>query len=526
MNKIFGSVFIIAIAFAPIPLSAQKFDIKWSDNTKIKHDFDDAVQLDNGNFIVLKTTVKAGIGLYGGGKSTLALLLVGKSMDVIKETALEIDVKKFSPMGFERFGKNTYFLYKAYEKEDRQTSVVALQINEATLRTDAQIVLGTFDSDNRGDQAEPSLKISQDSSKVLLFVRPPYRKKENEKFFLGVFDSNLKSLWKREVELPVNQKFVGIYDQDVTNDGKVYVASKFYDKEVTRETVIEDGDKVPSYSYKLLAYESATSKLKDIVFDLNNNYVQGTSLTYNKRGTLVVAGLYKTKYSGRITGVFYADIDPKTSTVSIPKIVPFTEEFLRQIDVDNFASVKGNNPGLYNGFRVTHILSRANGTVDLISEYYRLIINTYTDAQGRMTTTYTYYYGDIVNTNIDEKGSAIFTRIPKNQIQVNSNLFVGYYPIVQGDKLVILYNDDKDNVERDISKKPDDVRNFKRSIFMATTIDAKGNLSRQQVYSHLDEDYITIPRTIRKITDKEYLVQSDLLKLFKRRVRFGVMKVK
>jgi hypothetical protein len=150
-----------------------------------------------------------------------------------------------------------------------------------------------------------------------------------------------------------------------------------------------------------------------------------------------------------------------------------------------------------------------------------------TNNNGRtITTTYTYYYGDIVNTNISENGKAIFTRIPKNQIQVNSTLFVGFYPIVYKDKLVFLYNDDKDNVDRDIAKKPDDVRNFKRSIFMATTVDAKGNLSRQQVYSHLEEDYITIPRKIRKITEFEYLVTSDLLKIFKKRMRFGVMKLK
>ena len=524
MKNLLRFLFVLSLASSTNTLQAQKFSLAWSDNTKLKYDFDDAVQLDNGNFIVLKSTY--GTGMLGKAKpARLSLILVSKSMEEIKESPLEIDAERFIPMGFQKFGKNIFFLYQLYDKEVKQTSVNALRINEKSLGTDAQIALGSFESDNSRDQAEPSIKISEDSSKVLLFVAPPFRKKENEKFFLGVFDNNLKNLWKREVELDVNQKFVGVYDQDLTNDGKVYVAAKFYDKEVTRESVKEDGEKVPSYTYKMLVYESAKSKIKDIVFNLDNNYVQGTKLTYNKRGSITVAGLYKTKFSGRITGAFYAEIDPKTSTVSKPKLVPFTEEFLAQVDVDNFASVKGNNPGLYNGFRITHILNRDNGSVDLVSEYYRLVVSIVNDGRT-MTTNYTYYYGDIVNTNISENGKAIFTRIPKNQIQVNSTLFVGFYPIVYKDKLVFLYNDDKDNVERDLAKKPDDVRNFKRSIFMATTVDAKGNLSRQQVYSHLEEDYITIPRTIRRITNSEYLVTSDLLKLFKRRIRFGVMQLK
>lgn len=525
MRSILILTAILFTHFFSNELLAQKFSLAWSDNTKLKYDFDDAVQLDNGTFIVLKSTANG--GMFGAAKPPrLSLVLVSKNMDVIKESELEIDASRYSAMGFERFGSNVFFLYQLYDKDAKQTSVNALKINEKTLRTDAQLTLGSFESDNRGDQAAPSFKISEDSSKVLLFVQPPYRKKENEKFFLGVFDNNLKSLWKREVELPYNQKFVGIYDQDLTNDGKVYVATKFYDNEVTKESIKEDGEKIPSYTYKMLVYESAKSNIKDIVFDLDKNYIQGTKLTYNKKGTITVAGLYKTKYSGRITGVFYADLDPKTSTVSAPKIVPFSDEFLKQIDVDNFASVSGNNPGLYNGFRITNILARTNGSVDLVSEYYKLVVSTTNDGRGNIRTTYTYYYGDIVNTNIAQDGKAIFTRIPKNQIQVNSSIFLGFYPIVYGDKLVFLFNDDKDNVERDITKKPDDVRNFKRSIFMAATVDATGNLSRQQVYSHLEEDYITIPRYMRKISNGEYLVTSDLLKMFKKRIRFGVLKIK
>ena len=172
-------------------------------------------------------------------------------------------------------------------------------------------------------------------------------------------------------------------------------------------------------------------------------------------------------------------------------------------------------------------MNRSNGSVDLISEYYRLdIITSYNATTHTTTTSYRYTYGDIINTNIDKNGKAIFTRIPKNQKLTNSNIFLGFYPIVYGDKLVLLYNDDKDNVERDIEKRPDDVVNFKRSIFLAATVDAKGNVSRQSIYSHLDEDYITIPTAVAKISDTKYLIVSDLLKLFKRRTRFGVMEMK
>jgi hypothetical protein len=70
------------------------------------------------------------------------------------------------------------------------------------------------------------------------------------------------------------------------------------------------------------------------------------------------------------------------------------------------------------------------------------------------------------------------------------------------------------------------VVNFRRSVFLAATVDAKGNVSRQSIYSHVDEDYITYPRSTAKISDSKYLIVSDLLKLTKRRTRYGVMDIK
>ena len=518
---------LVVAAFLHLSANAQKFNIAWGDNAKLKYDFDDAVPLANGQFIVLKLQSGAR-PLFGGSPAQQPILvLINKNLETVVEKDLPIKEKNASLKGFEKYGNNIFFVYEAYDREGKTTSVYALKVNEKTLITSGKTVLGTYSSDNRSDQAEPSYKLSSDSSKILLFVEGPDRKKENKKFFIGVFDTNLKSIWKKEIELPIGDRFISIYDQDISNDGKVFVAIKHYDKEVTRQSGREDGEKVPSYTYKLMVYDAANPKGKEITFNLNNQYIQGTKLAYNKNGTVTVAGLYKKKFNGRINGAFYAIIDGTTQVVKDPKMVPFTPEMITLIDKDNFASDKGSDPGLYSGFKIRHIMNRSNGSVDLISEYYRLDIVTNFNASTNITTTdYRYTYGDIVNTNISADGKAVFTRIPKNQKLTNSNIFLGYFPIIFGDKLVLLYNDDKDNVERDMERKPDDVVNFKRSIFLAATIDAKGNVSRQSIYSHLDEDYITVPTSLAKISDTKYLVVSDLLKLFKKRTRFGVMEIK
>lgn len=505
--------------------NAQKFKVNFSENAKMRYEFDDAAMLDNGQYIVLKSEPKGG-GMFSGRISwKTSLTLINSDMSVNTEKDLEVDDKKSDVGGFEKIKGKIFYIYNSYDSKSKTTSVNAMRIDEKTLSPLSKTILGSFESDNRFDQARPSFMFSNDSSKILLFVEGPERKKENKKFFIGVYDTDLKFVWNKEVELPIGERYVSIYDQDVTNDGKVFVSIKHYDKEVSRESVREDGSKIPSYVYKLLVFSKESATPKEINFNLNNNFIQGTKLAYNNNGSITVAGLYKRKHNGNINGAFYALIDPNSSNVNSPKMVDFPEDLVRLVDKDKFGSDKEKDPGLYRNFRIRQILKRTNGSVDLLSEYYRVDMVTVSRPNGGSTTYYRYISGDIVNTNIGADGKAIFTRVPKRQEMTNSTLFIGYAPIVYNDKLVLLYNDDEDNITRDLEKAPDDVLKFNKSVFAAATIDAKGNLTRQAIYSHRDEDYVFVPRSTAKISDSKYLITADLFKLFKKRTRYGVLEI-
>jgi hypothetical protein len=194
---------------------AQKFNVSWGDNARLKYDFEDAVPLSNNQFIILKLKGSGKLSLFGGGvaEQQPILALVDKNMEAITEREIPIQEKGASFKGFEKYGPNIFFLYEAYDRENRTTSVYALKVDEKTLVTSGKITLGTYSSDNRYDQAEPTYKLSSDSSKILLFVEGPDRKKENKKFFIGVYDTNLKTLWNKEIELPNGESYISNYDQ-------------------------------------------------------------------------------------------------------------------------------------------------------------------------------------------------------------------------------------------------------------------------------------------------------------------------
>ncbi|RZJ98009.1 MAG: hypothetical protein EOO46_25240, partial [Flavobacterium sp.] len=197
MKHFFG-IALVALTLSTLPTKearSQKFDVKWGDNTKLKYDFDDAVPVSNGNFLILKLTPKK---KWGSVEYIPSLILVSKDMSEIKTEDIELkDDKNATLRGFEKYGDNIFLMYTEYDKDSKTTSFNALKIDEKTLKVGSKITLGTFESDKRDDQATATYKLSADSSKVLLMVEGPWRKKENEKLYFGIFDTDLKKVWSK-----------------------------------------------------------------------------------------------------------------------------------------------------------------------------------------------------------------------------------------------------------------------------------------------------------------------------------------
>ncbi|RYY66228.1 MAG: hypothetical protein EOO13_16055, partial [Chitinophagaceae bacterium] len=100
MKPAFRFIALAAIAFfASHTSQAQRFDVKWGDNARLKYDFEDAVPLNNGQFILLK--LKAGARkLFSNDIAVQPILvLVDKNMENISEVEIAIDEKSATLKG-------------------------------------------------------------------------------------------------------------------------------------------------------------------------------------------------------------------------------------------------------------------------------------------------------------------------------------------------------------------------------------------------------------------------------------------
>ena len=507
---------IVALSFLTCYLTAtaQKATIVWGQESKKETSFGSLVMGSNGEIIKLSYEYKGG-GMFGGRQTVTPILTrYDNRFNEVKSNSFVVDEKGIRMSGILRIKNLIYLMSNKYDKDSKSTSYFAQAINVTSLNTEGPVInFGSFDAAGGGffsGTTESTVKFiqSKDSSKLLVFAMTPYNKKENEKYYMAVYDDNMKKLWEKTVELPYLDKFVMMYDYFVTNKGEVGVLFKHYDQEVKKEAVRVDGAKVPAYKTKLIIYNNTSAKAPEMIFNLNNKFIHNIDLTTDASDNLTLFGTYKEKESGHINGYFISSIDTKSNAVSLKKMEAFPQDLVELLDKDDQGSKKEKDPGLQVYFRLKESMLRDNGSLDYILEFYRMVEHTVSN--GRYTRTYyTYEYGDIIVVNVNQAGKTTFVRIPKMQFSTDFTAASSFVSITHNNKLYFFYNDDKDNIDRDLTKKPATCSHFGGSSFVMTTVDEKGAFTRQELFTNKGQSLTCCTKLCGKLAKNKVSLYSQ-----------------
>ena len=82
-----------------------------------------------------------------------------------------------------------------------------------------------------------------------------------------------------------------------------------------------------------------------------------------------------------------------------------------------------------------------------------------------------------------------FVRIPKLQSYANTNAYLSCYPFTFDDKLILLYNERDDNVERALKESPKVMGTPKNSVLVAAVINKDNELKRKIVWDNGEGRY-------------------------------------
>jgi hypothetical protein len=471
--------------------------------------------------LVLKDNIQSSGGLINIKVDKKAsILLMNEKNEVIKETPLMFKNYRFIRIKglFQLNGKPILVYTYKNEKKEEQYTVDVIKLGETGKPEGKDIELCTIQTSPKDFLPDFNFITTGDSTKYLLFAEPIQNKKDLKQFYYGFFNSDLNKLNEAHVELPIENRFVQIGDNEPDNFGNLFVQYTVYEKEINQNTGDYDQAKMIGTT-KIIQY-SPDGKNNEIALNLDGKFLYLSSFLFGKTSqNIKILGMYKNENKGMVSGVFYCDYDPVSKLASNTKLSSIPEEILDLFDKEHIASNGKKDAGISRNFRGQKVSYRNNGTIDYTLEYNKALekVSTYTNLSGfSMQTPFTYIVcNSILNINIDAKGKMIFTRIPKAQKIGNWFQYTSYFSFDSGNKLIFLYNDDKDNVDRDLNKAPDDIDPSSRnSVLMAAIIDEKGNLNRKIIYEHKDDKYVTLISGLRLATPNTILCEKTKITSF------------
>lgn len=518
MKAYFSFLLLLFLATSPQKISAQQFSLIWEEAYEKNQliSTETGVATNSGNIISFYTKQSTARKYWNRFMDIAQLILFDTNMKELKKVSLTLTDKYVSDAKMINRGGNIYMLYNSFDEETSTTAAFAVKIDEETLTVTDKILLARTSPKKLKRVTATTIPTettryvySADSSYLLAFLDEEGGNKENKKFSIGVFDKNFEKQWSSAVELEQPNAESVLLNLTLSNKGRAFVLFRQKDefsKDYQQNAMMHIFDKDHLRGRKI-----QLSK-EQIIFDAR--------ISFDTENDITVVGFYKNTPNGNTNGVIYQKINLTTLKHVSSKSIPFPTEFLELIDNDGFGNKKGNDAGISRKFYLGGLFNRPNGSIDIIAEFINETYNG--DARsGR----WEYLYGDIITVNFSTSGKPVFTRIPKKQQNVSLRQYMSYMPFLYNDKLIIMYNDDRSNMERDINEKPDKILYYNKSLLTAAIVDTEGKLTRKLVYDNKESEFITNPNLSYRISSNQIQIEGIRYRIASDKRKMGLLTI-
>lgn len=461
------------------------------------------------------------------------------SCKLIDANAINLKFNK-KPRVFEKvlyIQSKMYLITSYHNKAKKKNYLFAQEIKDNLQLSEKLIKIGEIDVDNLDREGSFDIKMSRDSSKVLVYYDLPHKSGGNEKLALNVFDSSFNELWNKKIELPYSDKQFIVEKYKVDNFGNVYMLCvRFFDGTKYRRKG------KPNYEYLLLSYYENGDQNSSYSFGDKHKFL--TDLTFEPltKGTIVCAGFYSEKNSFSIKGIFFFRVNILQDEILAKNFKEFDFDFLTYHYTDNQkeraekASIKNDKakePELYR-YDLGDLILRSDQGVVMIAEQYFVreysnfgnngwnTFNNNPYLNNNRNISYVYNYNDIIVININPEGEIIWTSsIPKRQVTTNDGgYYSSYAKAAVRDKIYLIFNDN----HRNFDERTERQHNFdgRNSVIALTTVSKKGESLTESVFFNEEANVMTRPKVCKQVGKSKMIIYGESNKHF----RFGLLDFK
>lgn len=471
---------------------------------------------------------RSGGALFGSMEGTYH-----RNLEMISKEKLDIDAPNGSPANFERAtmvdGRFVVFLS---DKQDGENKFFMQEYNSKMEPVGKGTELASYTIESRRMRFKGSFDIYQSENRDYFAVvwTIPGRREEHSTYGFKVFNKNLELINEGEYEVPFQEQFSDIDGFYVSDYGDLFVTVTEY-KESDRKNVFRMlTDYVAVHIYQLKEGDFETMKI-----DLEGKRVEAMSFNSDNDKIFAITGIYGDEDFNGVSGLFYMKVDFKKQEVLNEGFEEFGDGFITSDWTDRQKKKqerkekrgKAKQPTFYSYvMREVHPLEDG-GLVGTMEQYYVRVVTSQNAQTGATTTTYYYYYNDIVAYKVGADGGFEWlTKIDKYQVSTNDGgYFSSYARYVDGEKLVLFFNDNVDNYNENTNEFEMDGRvksariSKKKNTVAICEIDLEsGQLKREMYFDREEIGAVVVP----KLFDVDYRTNEMLIYAVRgRKEQFG-----
>ncbi|HKO81918.1 MAG TPA: hypothetical protein VJU78_16040, partial [Chitinophagaceae bacterium] len=295
----------------------------------------------------------------------------------------------------------------------------------------------------------------------------------NNQFFMSVLNTELDQVWNRK-EIATSLNAANVNSACVDNNGNVYVGYRYS---------VENNE----YIGRVTVYQSQ-GKPRNIDIKTPNGFVHKVAVVPAKKGDAVyMAGAYAGN-ADCLIGVFSQTVATANFKPGKLQSKEFSPELVKQLDKESWASTKSKKYGLWPITLKAYELE--DGSIGMAGQFERY---TSTERHSYVHT------GAILNVRLNGSNDQI-TWIPRYRVSAGNIIGSSYYAFPHKDKLLIFYNDEADNLKKEVGEKYSTSNNYKNVVLAVATMDENGKLKREKLIDLANENYLPVGESIFPIT--------------------------
>jgi len=349
----------------------------------------------------------------------------------------------------------------------------------------------------------------EDTKEIMVKYHKSFTQYNGEKYFIKIFDSNLKANFSEEFVFPEEfmDRKAEIVQVERGKSENIYFLIK-EEQVTTRKNTSAKFDNV------LLVYNFQKKEFKSYNIVVGKYFGKDLHFALDKNEIVIIAGTFEAKSArtpGLLGGMFYVKVNPMTEKILAPANPKLSfYDFMRDKKLlPTFSDTRtGETSEQRNSFKINSIEILENGGFMIVSEIFYKSFREFKDPETKEIIKVKYYnYLDLLIGFVDNEGKFKWVkRFPKMQFSTKDDGYFSSYAIWTNVNTVkLMYNDDPKNID---NKNPNKIKTVKfnpktapKATAIMHSIYTDGSEQKTTMFEGDDGKCAIVPRTFTHFTD-------------------------